>query len=141
MLAITASAEETTGKRKRHRHIPVLRGAGQPVRSAPTRDSASRRVCPRRVSAASAFFVPIYENRPSQPKNVERTHLGTFKLFSQDEVMVAGGESFRTSFLFVIPKEIEPSPITTLGTTTWRVEVWGSVVNGFNGHLFVINVT
>ena len=62
-------------------------------------------------------------------------------MFSQDDIMVAGGESFRTSFSFVIPKEIEPSGNTALGTTTWRVEVCGSVVNGFNFvHPFVINV-
>ena len=79
--------------------------------------------------------------RPGEPKNIERTPLGTFRMFSQDNVVVAGGESFRTSFSFVIPMEIEPSGDTTLGTRTWRVEVWGSVVNGFNFvHPFVIDV-
>ena len=73
--------------------------------------------------------------------HLDRQHLGTFRMFSQDDIMVAGGESFHTSFSFVIPKEIEPSGNTALGTTTWRVEVCGSVVNGFNFvHPFVIKV-
>ena len=87
------------------------------------------------------LFVPVYSNRPGQPKNIERTHLGTFRMFSQDDVIAARGGSFHTSFAFVIPKEIEPSGTTSLGTTTWRVEVWGNVANGFNFvHPFVIDV-
>src|SRR5437870_10511790 len=78
------------------------------------------------------LFVPAYENRPSQPRTSSARTSAHSRCFSQDEVMVASGESFRTSFSFVIPKEIEPSGTTTLGTTTWRVEVWGSGVNGFN---------
>jgi hypothetical protein len=62
-------------------------------------------------------------------------------MYSKVEVEVPGGESFRASFSFVIPNEIEPSGTTSRGTTTWRVEVWGNVVNGFNFvHPFVINV-
>ena len=88
------------------------------------------------------LFVPVYPNRPAQPKTTERTHLGTFRMFSQDDVAVAGGETWRTSFSFVVPKEIEPSGNMPNGTTTWRVEVWGNVVNGFNFvHPFVIQVT
>jgi len=87
------------------------------------------------------LFVPLYPNYPAQPKNIERTPLGTFRMYSQDEVEVLGGDSFRASFSFVIPKEIEPSGTTSLGKATWRVEVWGNVVNGFNFvHPFVINV-
>ena len=86
------------------------------------------------------LFVPVYP-RSGEPKSIERTHLGTFRMFSQDKVMVASGESFHTLVSFVIPKEIQPSGDTTGGTTTWRIEVWGSVVNGFNFvHPFVINV-
>jgi hypothetical protein len=86
------------------------------------------------------LFVPVYPNRPAQRKTVERTPLGTFRMYSQDEVEVLGGDSFHT-FFFVIPKEIEPSGTTSIGKATWRVEVWGNVVNGFNFvHPFVIDV-
>lgn len=87
------------------------------------------------------LFVPVYPNRPAQPNTTERTPLGTFRMYSQDEVEVLDGDCFRTSFSFVIPREIEPSGTTSLGETTWRVEVWGNVVNGFNFvHPFVIEV-
>jgi len=87
------------------------------------------------------LLLPLYRNRPAEPKTTERTPLGTFRMFSQDKIMVASGESFHTVISFVIPKDIQPSGKTALGTTTWRVEVWGSVVNGFNFvHPFVINV-
>jgi hypothetical protein len=87
------------------------------------------------------LYVPLNSGGSDQPKNVVRTHLGTFRMYSQDEVEVLDGDRFRDSFSFVIPAEIEPSGTTPLGETTWRVEVWGNVVNGFNFvHPFVINV-
>ena len=82
------------------------------------------------------LFAPI-----DQKRSFDREHLGTFRMFSQDDIRVDSGESFRTSFSFVIPEEIQPSGDTERGTITWRVEVWGNVVNGFNFvHPFVINL-
>src|SRR5437763_13222943 len=53
------------------------------------------------------LFVPVYP-RSVEPNSIERTHLGTFRMLSQDDVIVASGESFHTLVSFVIPKEIQP---------------------------------
>lgn len=92
--------------------------------------------------AGEELYVPIYGRSPGETgTTVDRRHLGTFPLFRQDNVDVRSGRTFETTATFVIPLEIQPSGRIGHKTTTWRVEVWGSVRHGFNfRHPFVIDV-
>lgn len=89
------------------------------------------------------LFVPMPGTPAGETRTVvDRRHLGTFKFFSRDDLTVRRAESFAATATLVIPIDIQPSSRIDHTTTTWRIEVWGSVRNGFNfRHPFVIRVT
>jgi hypothetical protein len=89
------------------------------------------------------LFVPMHFNAPGDRRTVvDRKHLGTFKFFDRENFNVRRGEVFTATATLVIPPEIQRSSKEVNHTsTTWRIEVWGSVRNGFNfRHPFVVEI-
>lgn len=88
-----------------------------------------------------AVYLPLLGKEPGKGTTTNRTHLGTFEFFGRDNISVPAGGTFETTATLVIPTEIAPSSSIGYTTTTWRIEVWGSVRAGFNfRHPFVIQI-
>ena len=89
------------------------------------------------------LYVPMLRGDPDETRTTgDRRPLGTFKFFSRDDLAVRAGQSFGATITYDIPTDIQPSGKVGHKTTTWRIEVWGSVRNGFNfRHRLVVSVT
>ena len=89
------------------------------------------------------LYVPMLRGDPGETRTTgDRRPLGTFKFFSRDDLAVRAGQSFGATITYDIPTDIQPSGKVGDKTTTWPIEVWGSVRNGFNfRHRLVVSVT